>query len=89
MQRSAKLIGDIVLSVGECTCATESSYNGTLFTSDTLGDFFPVNRTMPLLQRLSGLKYTDFQLRAERRKFISRINSAGAGADNNHIVIFH
>ena len=63
MQSSAKLIGDIVFSVRKRTSASKTRHNGTMRAPDTFGDFFSVNRTMPLLQWLSGLKYSDFQLR--------------------------
>ena len=60
VQSTSELICDIVLSVRERTCTTESVHNTATLTIDTGLYFIAVYRTMPLLKRITVLKDCNF-----------------------------
>ena len=60
VQGTSELICDIVLSVRERTCTTETVHNTATLTIDTGLYFIAVYRTMPLLKRITVLKDCNF-----------------------------
>ena len=84
---ATKIIGNIILSVGESTCTTETAHNGTALAANAGLDLLAVNGTMASAQCVTGFKNSYFQLRLELHQFVGRKNSSGAGTNNDQVVI--
>ena len=89
VERAAKLICNVVLSVGECACAAESAHDGAGLAVDAVLDPVAVNRASSLRERPAVLKHGDFHIRTQADQLISRKNAAGTCADDNGIVMIH
>ena len=87
IERAAEVISDVVLAVGERTCAAEAVHDRTGRAADAVLHVLAVNGALALFQRLSLLKYGDFQLRTELRQLIGGENTAGAGANDDHVIL--
>ena len=87
VQCSAKIIGDIIFSIGECTCATKAAHNRTSLTVDTVFDFFAVNRTFSFFKRISLFKNSHFVIRFFFHQLVCRKDSSRAGTNNDHIIV--
>ena len=87
MQRTAEFVGDVVLPVGKCACASETVHDRTLMTPDAFLDMIPVDRAEALIQRLAEFKNGDLQIGPQRRELIGGEDPAGACAYNDHIII--
>ena len=89
IEGAAELVCDIVFSVGKCARAAEAAHDiahGALCAGLHL---FPVYRAAALIQRASELEHGDLQSLIRLREFIGGENTAGACADNDHIIICH
>ena len=49
VQSAAKIIGNVVFTIGECARSAESAHNGAGFTFDAGFDLITVNRAVTLL----------------------------------------
>ena len=87
VKRAAKIVGNVVFSVGKSACAAETAHNGAAFAGNTGFDLNAVNGTFAVFQRMSGLEDGDLQLRAQPGQLIGGKDTAGPRADNDHIVI--
>ncbi len=86
VQRPAELVGQIVLAVGERARAAEAVHNGTGPAVDAGLHLVAVNGTVPLLQRIARLQHGHLPLRSALHQLIGGENTAGARADNDHII---
>ena len=86
-QCSAKIIGDVVFSVGKSTCAAKSAHNAAAFAANTGLYLLPVDGAAPLVQRMTRLKNSHLQLRPALHQLIGRKDSTGACTDNNDIIL--
>ena len=59
IESAAEIIGDIILAIGESAGAAESIHDGTGLAADAACDLVPVNRALPFLQHVAGLKDRD------------------------------
>ena len=57
VQRAAKVVGDVIFSVGKSACSAESVHDRAGLTLDTAFDFVTVDRAVALLERVTGIKY--------------------------------
>ena len=87
VKRAAKIVGNVVFSVGKGACAAETAHNGAAFAGNTGFDLNAVNGTFAVFQRMSGLEDGDLQLRAQPGQLIGGKDTARPRADNDHIVI--
>ena len=87
VKRAAKIIGNVVFSVGKSACAAETAHNGAVFAGNTGFDLNAVNGTFAVFQRMSGLEDGDLQFRAQPGQLIGGKDTARPRADNDHIVI--
>ena len=87
VKRAAKIVGNVVFSVGKSACAAETAHNGAAFAGNTGFDLNAVNGTFAVFQRMSGLEDGDFQFRAQPGQLIGGKDTARPRADNDHIVI--
>ena len=88
IQSSAKLVGDIIFSIGKSSCASESFHDGTCFTVDTGFYFFSVNWTFSFFQRMTCFKNRNFFLRIIIHQLIGRKNPSRTCSYDQY-VIFH
>ena len=84
---AAKIIGNIVLSVGESPGAAEAAHDGAALAPHTGGDPLAVDGAVPLFQRVTRFKHSNFQIRTLFGQFIGGKNASRSGAHNNHIII--
>ena len=89
IQRTAKIVGNVVFSVGKRTCAAETAHDRAALTANAGLDLHAVNGAMAAVQCMTRFKHSHLQLRTALRQFIGRKNTAGTGANNNHIIIRH
>ena len=89
IQRSAEGVGDVVLAVGKRARAAETVHNRAGRTVDAAGNLFPVDGTFAGIELSAALKHGNLQVGSQPAKLIRRENTAGAGADEDHIVILH
>ena len=87
IQRSSECIGDIIFSIGKCTCSAESAHDRTSLASDTALHLVPVDRTTALLKWITRFKHCDLEIRILFHQFIRRKNPARSGSDNNHVIL--
>jgi len=87
VKRTAKIVGNVVFSVGKSACAAESAHDRAAFAGNAGLDPDTVNGTFAVFQRVSGLKDGDLQFRAQPGQLIGGKDTAGPRADNDHIVI--
>jgi len=88
VQSSAKLIGDIIFSVGESACTAKSLHDRTGFAVDTGFYFLSVDGTFSFFQRMTGFKNRDLFLRIIIHQFIGRKDSTGTCSYDQYII-FH
>ena len=87
VKRTAKIVGNVVFSVGKSACAAKSAHDRAAFAGNAGLDPDTVNGTFAVFQRVSGLKDGDLQFRAQPGQLIGGKDTAGPRADNDHIVI--
>ena len=87
VKRTAKIVGNVVFSVGKSACAAESAHDRAAFAGNAGLDPDTVNGTFAVFQRVSGLKDGNLQFRAQPGQLIGGKDTAGPRADNDHIVI--
>ena len=87
VKRAAKIVGNVVFSVGKSASAAESAHDRAAFAGNAGLDPDTVNGTSAVFQRVSGLKDGDLQFRAQPGQLIGGKDTAGPRADNDHIVI--
>ena len=84
---TAKIVGNIIFSVRESTGTAKSAHNAAAFASDAGFDFFAVNGAVPFFQGVPGFKNSNLQFRLVLHQLIGGIDSAGAGTDNDDIIV--
>jgi GMP synthase PP-ATPase subunit len=62
IQGTAKIIGDIIFSVGKRTRAAKSAHNRAALASDTVFDFFAIYGAMPFIESVTSLEYRYLQI---------------------------
>ena len=86
IQSAAKIIGNIIFSIGKSACTAKTAHNGTGFTFDTAFYLISVNGTVTSGKRMAFFKNCDFQIRVSVDQLIGRKNTARTGTNNNHII---
>ena len=87
IQCSAKVIGDIIFSIRECTCAAETAHDRASLTVDTVFNLFAVDRTFSFFKRISLFKNSHFVIRFFLHQLICCKNSSRAGTNNDYIIV--
>ena len=88
IESSAKLIRDVILTVGKCACAAEAVHNRAGLAADARLDLFAVDGAFSFIERVAGLEDSHPELRLKLYKLIGREDAAGACTDYQY-VIFH
>ena len=86
VQCAAELVGQVIFAVGERARAAEAVHNGAGLAVDAGLHLVAVDGTVPLFQRVASLQHSHLPLRPALHQFIGGKNTAGAGADNDHII---
>ena len=86
VQCASELVGQVIFAVGKCAGAAEAVHNGAGLAVDAGLHLVAVDGTVPLFQRVASLQYGYLPLRPALHQFIGGKNTAGAGADNDHII---
>ena len=87
VQGAAELVGDVVLAVGKSPGPAEAVHNGAGGALDAGLHLVPVNGTVPPAQGMSRLKQGDLQVRPFLQQLIGGVDSAGASAHDQHIIL--
>ena len=88
IQGAAKIVGDVVLAVRECTGTAEAAHDGAALAADAGFDLVAVNGAAALAQGMTCFKHSHLQLRPMLHQLIGSENAAGTGTDDNDII-FH
>ena len=86
VQCASELVGQVIFAVGKCARAAEAVHNGAGLAVDAGLHLVAVDGTVPLFQRIAGLQHSHLPLRPALHQFIGGKNTAGAGANNDHII---
>ena len=87
IQSSAKIIGDIVLSVRESACTAKPAHDRTALALDTALYLLSVNRAAPPVKRMPCLEHCDFYLFFLLQHLIRRKNSTRTCPYYDHVVM--
>ena len=87
VQSSAKLIGDIIFSVGKSTCTAKSLHDRAGFAVDTGFYFLSVDGTFSFFQRMTCFKNRDLFLRIIIHQFIGRKDPTGTCPYDQYIIL--
>ena len=87
IQGAAEVIGDIVLAIRKGTRPAKAAHNGAGGAADTAFDLNAVDGAVTAAESVSRLEYRDPQPGSQTGQLIGRENTAGARADDDHIVI--
>ncbi len=87
VERAAELVGDVVLAVGKGASAAEAAHDAAHRAADAGLHLFAVDRAFPFRELAPELHHADLQSPVGLGKLIGRKNAAGAGADNQNIII--
>ena len=87
VQGAAELVGDVVFAVGKGPGPAEAVHNGAGGALDAGLHLHAVNGTVPPGQGVARLKQGDLQVRPLLQQLIGGINSAGASAHDQHIIL--
>ncbi len=85
IQGAAELVGDVVFAVGKSTGAAEAAHDAADRAADAGLDLFAVDGASALIQRTAELEHGDLQ--TALHQLIGGIDPAGAGADDDHVII--
>ena len=86
VQCAAELVGQVIFAVGKCAGAAEAVHNGAGLAVNAGLHLVAVDGTVPLFQRIASLQHSYLPLRPALHQFIGGKNTAGAGANNDHII---
>ena len=84
---TAKIIGDVVLTVGEGACAAETAHDGAALAADTGLDLHTVDGTTALGQSMARFEDGDFQTGIPLHQLIGCENTAGTGTNDDNIIL--
>ena len=87
VQGAAELVGDVVFAVGKGPGPTEAVHNGAGGALDAGLHLHAVNGTVPPGQGVARLKQGDLQVRPLLQQLIGGVDSAGASAHDQHIIL--
>ena len=87
IQTSAKVICNIVLSIGKCTCTAKSAHDRTAITSHAALDLCAVYRTFSSLKLMSSLKHCNLEIRSLLCQLICRKYSSWSCSNNYHVIL--
>ena len=87
IQGAAKVVGDVVLAIGEGACAAKTGHNGAALAADAGLDLIAVDGALAFIQCVAGFKNSNLQFRLVLHQLIGSEDAAGASADNNYIII--
>ena len=86
-QRSAKIIGDVVLSVRESACTAEPAHDRAALASDAAFHFDTIDRAFSFAQFMAGLKNSDPEAAVIPGQLVSGVYPARACTYYYHIII--
>ena len=87
MERAAKVVGDIILSVGESPGAAEAAHNRAGPAADAAFHPVPIDGAMALLQGVSRLEHGNLQFRPFPGQLIGREYPSRPRSHNDDIVL--
>ena len=87
IQRAAKVIGDIVLAIGESTRPAETTHDGAGGTANAGFYFIAIDGTATAAEGMSGFEYRDPQGGSPVGQLVSGKDASRASANDNDIVI--
>ena len=87
VKRTAKVVGNIIFSVGESARTAETAHDRAALAADAGFDFISVDGAAAFAQSMAGFKYSHLQLRLVLHQLVGGENTAGAGTDNDHIIL--
>ncbi len=86
MERTAEVVGDVVLAVGEGAGAAEALHDRAGLALDAGLDLVSVDGAFTLFQRIAGLKDKDLFVRTLLHQLIGGKDSARSGTDNDYVI---
>ncbi len=89
VEGAAEVVGDVVFAVREGAGAAEAVHDGAGLAPEAGLHLHAVDGALALLQGVAGLKDRDAQLLLEAGELIRRKNAAGAGTDDDDVVLIH
>ena len=89
VQGAAKIVGQVVFSVGEGACAAESAHDGADLAVDAALDLYSVNGAAAFFQGSAGLKDGDLQIRPPFCQLIGGKDTARPCANDDNVILLH
>ena len=89
VQGAAEGVGQIIFAVGKRTRAAEAVHDGAGLAVDAGLHLHAVDGAMALLQRIARLQHGHLPLRLALHQLIGGENTAGARADDDHVILIH
>lgn len=89
IQRSAKIVRDVVFPIGEGTGSAEAAHDRAGLAVNAVLDLHPIDRAFAAGELVPLIEDGDRELRILLHQLIGRIDASGAGTDDDDIVIFH
>ena len=87
VEGAAEIVGDVVLAVGEGARTAETAHDRAALAADAGFDLISVDGAAAFAQSMAGFKYSHLQLRLVLHQLVGGENTAGAGTDNDHIIL--
>ena len=87
VQRAAKVVGDVILAVGKRARAAEAAHDRAALAADAGLDLIAVDGAVTLFEAVTGLEHGDAQIAAVLGQLIGGEDTAGAAADDDHVII--
>ena len=87
MQCAAEVIGNVILTVRECTGAAEAAHDRAALAADAGLDLVSIDGTVPLIQCVTGFKYRNLQPGPALHQLVCGKNTARTGTDDNNIIV--
>ena len=89
VERAAEVIGDVVLSIGESTCATKAAHDCAGWATDAALDALAVDRAVPAFEGIACLEDAHAQVGSQLHELPCRKDAAGTCSHDNDVVVLH
>ena len=87
IERAAEVVGEVVFAVGEGARAAEAAHDRAALAADAALDLLAVDGTAALVETVARLEHGDLQRGILTRQLIGGKDAAGAGADDDDIIM--
>ena len=87
IQRTAKVIGNIVLAIGKSTGTAKTAHDRAGGAANAAFNLIAIDGAVAAMERMAGFQYGHPQFGRAAGQFVGGKNAAGARTDDNHIVI--